>query len=172
MPQVLSAPRIARSSALRTRPARIYRRAALGAGLFAGAALLLLLVALGVAIYDESPWKLLRMVAATVHGAGTIAPADAFDLSLVGTGVLLHFALSVLYAFALAGLLADFRAWAAPWVGIAFGVALYFANFHGFSHVYWWFVELRTLDTLIAHALFGLLLARAYCLLAARDSRR
>jgi hypothetical protein len=145
--------------------------AAIGAGLFADSVLLVALVMLSVVIYDESPWKILRMMAAIVRGESALAPGGAFDLELVAIGVLMHFALSLLYAFALAGVLVDFRRWFAPWVGLLFGVALYFANFHGFTRMFGWFAELRTPDTLLAHALFGLLLARAYCTLAATSSK-
>ena len=51
---------------------------------------------------------------------------------------------------------------AAPWIGIAFGVALYFGNLYGFSHIFPWLTQLRTLDTLAAHVLFGIVAATTY----------
>ena len=173
MSQSLSTRRVAaRSSALRARPHQVRWSAAVASGLAAGTALLALLVALGVFLYDESPWKIPRMVAATLRGEAALQPEGAFDPVLVALGLVLHYALSVLYALALAGVVADFRRWFVPWAGLAFGIALYFVNFHGFTALFSWFTEMRTVDTLLAHALFGVLLARIYCALAARAGKR
>jgi hypothetical protein len=60
---------------------------------------------------------------------------------------------------------------AAPWVGIAFGVALYFGNLYGFSRIFPWLAELRTLDTLAAHVLFGIVAATLYRHLASPADR-
>ena len=152
---------------LRNHRARVRCAAALGAGLVAGTALLVAMLVTAVAIYDESPWRVIRMIAATVYGEAAL-DGDGFDARIVAVGLAMHYALSMLYSLALAGLLVDFRRWLAPWMGLAFGIALYFANLYGFSHLFAWFVELRTADTLVAHALFGLLLARAYCELSSR----
>ena len=46
--------------------------------------------------------------------------------------------------------------------GLAFGAALYVANFYGFTQIFPWLLELRTPDTLVAHAFYGLLLACVY----------
>ena len=141
-------------------PARIEWNAVVAAGLLAGTAMLALLLVLSTAVYDESPWKLVRMMAATVRGPGALSPESQFDPALAAIGLSIHYGLALLYAAALAGLLADFRRDYVPYLGIAFGVALYFANVYGFTRLFPWFAELRTLDTLLAHAFFGLLLAR------------
>jgi hypothetical protein len=158
----------------RARPRAFARRpdvtAAALAGGFAGAFLLFTLMFLSVSIYDEAPWKLPRMIAATIRGPEVLQPADEFDFAIVGLGIGLHFALSLLYAFALLGLIIDVKRWTAPYVGLAFGVALYFVNLYGFTQLFPWFAELRTADTLAAHAIFGLLVARAYWAFTARSS--
>lgn len=133
------------------------------AGLAAGALALFLLQFAGVMIYDESPWKLLRMVAALARGPAALEPEDEFDAGLVALGALLFFALSVLYALALAALVAEAPG-LAPAIGIAFGLALYVANFHGFTALFPWFVPYRTADTLLVHALFGFAAARGLSL--------
>ena len=48
-------------------------------------------------------------------------------------------------------------------IGLAYGFALYSAVFHGLAARYPWLAAYRTIDTLIAHVLYGALLARAYC---------
>jgi hypothetical protein len=60
---------------------------------------------------------------------------------------------------------------AAPWIGMTFGVGLYFGNLYGFTQLFPWFAELRTLDTLAAHVLFGIVAATAYRHLASSPQR-
>jgi hypothetical protein len=138
-------------------------RAALQASLFAGTVLLLMMQFIGTIAYDESPWKLLRMVAALARGPGALDPDDEFDFAIVATGLALFYALSMLYGLALACILTDSPRRHASLIGIAFGIALYGANFHGFTAMFPWFAAYRTVDTVVAHAFFGLLLARGYC---------
>jgi hypothetical protein len=135
---------------------RVAVGAAVGASLAAGSVFLTLLVAFSVGLYDEPVWKIPQMIAATVGSA----PARLFEPGLALLGVGMHFALALLYGLAFAGLTMDLRRTAT--LGIAFGVALYFVNLHGFTYLFPWFAELRTLDTLAAHAIFGLLLANLY----------
>ena len=141
---------------------RLHAGAALASGLFGGAVLLGMLVGFANVIYGEEPWKLLRMIAATVQGPQALAPANEFDARLALMGGAMHFLFSTLYALALAGVVAEFRRAYAPLLGLAFGVGLYFANLHGFTLIFPWFAELRTIDTFAAHAFFGLLLAQTY----------
>ena len=143
--------------------ARPSAAAALQAALFAGTVLLLVLQFMAVVVYDESPWKLLRMFAAMARGRGALEPDDEFDFALVAIGLILFYALSMLYGLAAACLLTESPRRNASIIGIAFGLALYGANFYGFTALFPWFAGNRTIDTLIAHGLYGLLLARAYC---------
>lgn len=143
--------------------ARPSAKAALQAALFAGTVFLLVLQFMGAVVYDESPWKLPRMIAALARGPAALEPSDEFDLALVAIGLSLFYLLSMLYALALACILTDSPRRYASLAGAAFGVALYFANFHGFTAIFPWFAAYRTVDTVVAHALFGLLLARGYC---------
>jgi hypothetical protein len=138
-------------------------RAALLASVFAGTMLLLVMQFIGTVAYDESPWKLLRMVAALARGPGALDPDDEFDFAIVATGLTLFYALAMLYGLALACVLTDSPRRHASLLGIAFGIALYCANFLGFTALFPWFAAYRTVDTVVAHAFFGLLLARAYC---------
>ena len=137
--------------------------AALQAALFAATVALVLLVFVGIVAYDESPWKFLRMVAAIVKGPGALEPDDEFDFAIVALGLGFYYALAMLYGLAVAPLLGDCPRRYANIVGLAFGFALYSANFHGFTVLFPWFSEFRTVDTLFAHLVFGFLLARAYC---------
>jgi hypothetical protein len=158
-PQGMLAPRVRVRLRRRLRPA-----AALKAGAVAGAIALLLLQFFAIVVYDESPWKLFRMIAALARGPGVLEPDDEFDAAIVAIGLTLHFALALLYALPLAGLVVDAPRRHAYAVGLAFGIALYFANFYGFTALFPWFAPHRTLDTLLVHALFGLSAAKLYWL--------
>lgn len=149
--------------------ARPSAAAALQAGLFAGTAVLIVLEVLSVVGYDESPWKLLRMIAALARGPQALEPSDEFDAAVVATGLFLHYALALLYGLALACVLTDTPRRHANLLGVAFGVALYYGNLHGFTSIFPWFSEMRTVDTLVAYALFGFLLARSYVAFRSAD---
>ena len=145
--------------------ARVYRLsapAALKAGLVAATIALALLQVFAIAIYDESPWRLARMMAALVRGPAVLEPDDEFDAALVAIGTLLHFALALLYALALACLVADAPRRHATLIGLAFGAALYFANLYGFTALFPWLKSLRTIDTLMVHMIFGVTVADGY----------
>ena len=144
--------------------------AALAAAI-AGTLVLVVMLVLSSSVYDESVWKLPRMVAAILAGRGALDPDDEFSATLVPLAFLLHFGLALLYGFALASLVKDLPDTAAPWIGMAFGVALYFGNLYGFTKLFPWFAELRTLDTLAAHVLFGIVAATAYRQLAPPQGR-
>lgn len=149
--------------------ARPSAAAALQAALFAATVSLALIVFIGIVAYDESPWKFLRMAAAMAKGRGALEPDDEFDFAIVGLGLGLYYALAMLYGLAAAPLLGDCpRRWASI-VGLALGFALYSANFHGFTVLFPWFAEFRTIDTLFANLAFGFLLARAYCAFRSAD---
>jgi hypothetical protein len=136
------------------------------AGMFAGMLALAAMLMLSTLVYDESVWKLPRMVAAVVAGRGALQPDDEFSFTLIGIAVVVHFALALLYSLALATFVKDMPEAAAPWIGMTFGVALYFGNLYGFTQIFPWFAELRTLDTLAAHVVFGIIAATAYRQLA------
>jgi hypothetical protein len=141
---------------------RVQPLAALKAGLLASVAALFLLTFFGVVVYDESPWRLMRMIAAMVRGPAALEPDDEFDAALAAIAMLLFFALAALYSLALSALVSDSPRRYGALIGIAFGVALYHANFFGFTAIFPWFASLRTIDTLVVHAVFGLLIAKSY----------
>jgi hypothetical protein len=156
------------SRARRLSRRRVQPLAALKAGLLAGAVALFLLQFFGVVVYDESQWKLMRMIAAMVRGPGALEPDDEFDGALAAIALTLFFAIAVLYSLALCALVSDAPRRNRALMGIAFGVALYHANFFGFTAIFPWFASLRTIDTLVVHAIFGLLIVKSYGLFRRR----
>lgn len=158
---------------LGARARRLSRRhvqplAALKAGLLAGAIALFLLQFFGVVVYDESPWKLMRAIAAMARGPGALEPDDEFDGALATIALLLFFALAVLDPLALSALANEAPRRYGALIGIAFGVALYHANFFGFTAIFPWFASYRTIDTFLVHAMFGLLIVKSYRLFSLR----
>jgi hypothetical protein len=141
---------------------RVNLSAAAISGMVAGTVSLIAMLMFSTSLYDESAWKLPRMMAAVVAGRGALEPDDEFSFTLASAGILLHFGLALVYSHVLASLVNDMPEAAAPWIGIGFGVVLYFANLYGFTRFFPWFAELRTLDMLGAHVLFGIIAATAY----------
>jgi len=137
--------------------------------LFAGAVMLLALGLLSITVYEEPAFKILAMIAATVDGPAVLRAANEPDLGVLATAFVVHFGLALGYAAAMAAILRDLPGWSAPWVGLAFGVAAYYANLHGFTLAFEWFEELRTFDTLVAHLVFGVLLARGVAPASSRE---
>jgi hypothetical protein len=155
--RILSAP--ASPAEARRRPNAV---AALQAGLLGAVVAFALQQAFAVLVYDESFWYFFRMIAAMVRGPAVLEPDDEFDAAIVLLGSGLYLAISLLYALALCTLVADTPRRYSGIMGLAFGLALYFANFHGFTALFPWFISHRTWDTLLVHGLFGAMVARSY----------
>lgn len=151
---------------------RLDATAAMAAGSFAGALCLLLMLAFGAAIYGEAPIRLLRMIAATVRGPGTMALSEDFDLPLATLGLVMYFAYSAAFALAMTGVMIECPRRASRWVGLAAGAAFYGVNLYGCTLLFPWFAELRTLDTFVAHVAFGLLVSQSYASFAAPHESR
>lgn len=144
--------------------------AAIIAALATGSVVLIAWIACSMAIYDEPAWKLPRMMAAVVLGPGVLVPEDELDVTLVATGFVLHFALALTFGAVLALVLRGVRDGLVAGAGALFGLALYAFDLYGMTAFFPWFAPLRTLDTLAAHVLFGIVAATAYRDLA-RTSR-
>ena len=144
--------------------------AAMTAGFVAGWVALVAWIACSVSIYDEPASKLPRMIAAMILGQGALGTEDEPELAVVATGLVLHFALALSFGTALALLVRHVREGLAACAGALFGVALYVLDLHLLTAFFPWFTQLRTLDTLGAHMLFGILAATAYRDLASPPS--
>jgi len=136
--------------------------AALFASFSAASLVLIAWLACSTTIYAESVWKLPRMTAAMVLGPRVLEPQDELDVAVVSTGLALHFALALGFGTLAALLVRTVRDGAVAATGAAFGLALYALDLHGMTAFFPWFAPLRTLDTLAAHVLFGIVAATAY----------
>jgi hypothetical protein len=115
-----------------------------------------------VSIYDEPGWKLARMAAALVLGPGVLQPDDEFSATLVATGIVVHVVLALAFGLAIAAFVSSTPKALAPWIGLASGAALYALDLHAATQAFPWFEQMRTVDTLVAHLLFGIAAATGY----------
>jgi len=147
-------------------------RAAVVAGLIAGAVYMVLELLTARFLLYQGAWGTVKMVAAIILGRETMTSADAFSWTVVLSAGTVHFALSIIFAVVLAMILASFRfdssMGMASLVGVLFGAAVYFVNFYALGRFFNWFDEARGWESLFAHVLFGLVAADAYCHLERR----
>ena len=146
-------------------------RAAVVAGLIAGAVYMVLELLTARFLLYQGAWGTVKMVAAIILGREALS-ADAFNWTVVLSAGTVHFALSIILAAVLAMILSSFRfdssLWLASVVGIVFGVVVYLVNFYLLGAYFNWFDEARGWESLFAHALFGLVAADVYCNLERR----
>ena len=147
--------------------------AAAAAGFAAGAVLMVLELvwAASTGGSGESPWRVPQLVAALTLGPAVLSPpAQVFDFGLVSVALVTHYVLGVLFGLVLGAMLAGLRSeptlGRALAIGGAFGVLLYFVNFHLLSPIVPWFAELRGWSTFIGHLVFGMTGALLYTMLA------
>jgi len=110
-------------------------RAAVIAGLLAGALALMLRVLLWVLVTGGSFWAPFYQSAAILLGPESLAPVDAPQMGVVAAGVLMHMALSLVYALLLAFII--------------------LINYYTFTYLFPWFFPLRSWLVLATHIFFG-----------------
>jgi hypothetical protein len=143
---------------------RVAWKAAVGAGLIAGAVFLMMEMIL-LAVVGESPWGPPRMMAAIVMGEAVLPPPATFDLTVVMVAMIVHFMLSIALAVAFAwGLSLWYLSFgAALALGGAFGLLVYLVNFYPVPAILFpWFAMARNWITISSHVVFGAVLAWAY----------
>lgn len=105
-----------------------------------------------------------RLTAALVMGRSVLGASAGFDPTIMGVATLVHAALSLVYAAALARMVRNLSPGAALLAGGAFGCVLYGINLHVFTAVFPWFAAVRGAITLVAHVAFGVVAAGVYCI--------
>lgn len=143
-------------------------KAALWAGLIAGAVFMMMEMFLVGTVGGDSPWAPPRMIAAIAMGPGVLPPPATFDMGIMATAMIINFALAIIYAFILGWAISRWRLGpaAAVTAGLVFGIAVYIVNFYGFTELFPWFAMARNWISLLSHAVFGLILGGAYHMLA------
>ncbi|AFZ69301.1 hypothetical protein [Deinococcus peraridilitoris] len=137
-------------------------KAAVIAGLIAGAIFMVLEMLLVATVGGGSAWGPPRMIAAIALGQGVLPPPATFDFGIVMTAMGVHFLLSVVFALVLAWVIERMSAGAALLVGAVFGLLLYLVNFYGMTAVFPWFAMARNWISIFSHVVFGVIAAWAY----------
>jgi hypothetical protein len=137
-------------------------RAAVWAGVIAGAVFMMLEMVMMPLFAGVSAWAPPRMIAAILLGREVLPPPATFELGVFLVAMMVHFALSIIYAVILAWIIYTFSLGPAIAIGMAFGLALYVINFYGFTAIFPWFAMARNWISIFAHLVFGGVAAWAY----------
>lgn len=138
---------------------KLFFKAAIIAGLIAGAVFILLEMIMVPLFMNESPWGPPRMIAAIILGTSVLPmPGQpvTFDFGVMIVAVILHFVLSIIYTIIIGRLCKNLSLGTSLLAGAIFGLALYFINFFGFTAVFPWFAMARNWISIFAHIMFGL----------------
>jgi len=130
-------------------------RAAVLAGIVAGAVFLVLQIAILAGVTSASPWIVLRMVAAMVMGQGVLPPPTSFDPVITVVALLINFILSILFALLIAFVLHRWGLLVGIVGGALFGLALYAINYYTFTLFFPWFFPMRSWLVVLSHIVFG-----------------
>lgn len=139
-------------------------KAAVWAGIIAGAVFMVMEMLLVGTVGGDSPWAPPRMIAAIALGPDVLPPPAPFDVGILLTAMMVHFPLAIIYSFVLGWAVSRWRFGLATAMiaGLVFGVALYLVNFYGFTALFPWFAMARNWITVVSHAAFGLVLGWVY----------
>jgi hypothetical protein len=138
-------------------------KAAVWAGLIAGAIFMMAEMLMVMVFMEQSRWGPPRMIAAMIMGRGVLPPPGSFDMSIMATAMMIHFPLSVLYGLILGWIAHRLGGINATVVGAVFGLTIYFINFYLVAPALFpWFTQAQNWVSLVAHLAFGLALGGVY----------
>ena len=140
-------------------------KAAVLAGLIAGAVFLVVLLIAYPLATGGTPWTIFRFIGAMILGEAVLPPPTSFDAGIVITAVIVHFTLAVLYTLVLAFIVHRWRLLVSVIGGALFGLALYLINFFTFTFFFAWFYPARAWPFSLVHILFGAVAGGIYELL-------
>ncbi|HEY2863640.1 MAG TPA: sodium:proline symporter [Casimicrobiaceae bacterium] len=156
-------------------PGRVHVGAAVYAGIAGGILGTIVQIVLWAVFAENWPTILFRdarFAAAIVMGRSVLPPPATFDWPIMLVATLVHFALSILYALILAGLIARRPTASAVVTGAVYGLLLYAVNMFGFTVIFPWFAASRDWITAAAHGAFGAAAAGAYRLAVGASEKR
>ena len=138
---------------------------AVKAGLIAGLVFMAVEMVLVWLAMGMNPFAPPQMIAAIVMGPDVLPDAipPGSNILVLLVGMLVHFALAVALAFVFKYLATALRLNGTMLIvaGVVFGLIVYLVNFYGMSSFFPWFAMARNWISIVAHAIFGLVLAYA-----------
>jgi hypothetical protein len=143
-------------------------RATFWAGLISGVISLVLNMVLTQSQLG-TPWVFVRMVASIVMGEAVLPPPASFDLPVFLVGLVVHLALSLIFAAVLTAIIHRWGIVVGFVGGALFGIALYGINFFTLSYFFPWFYSLRNWMIFYSHIAFGALAGGIYELLEVEE---
>ena len=140
---------------------RIDWKSALWSG-FATGVIFLVVELFLVAIAVNSPWGPVRMIGAIMLGQDVLPPPAEYDLGVFMAALVVHFPLSLIYAFILAFFINSFGIELSLTIGTIFGLLLYIVNFYPMTTFFPWFQNGRGGINIFTHIVFGVVAAWTY----------
>ncbi|MGH2536328.1 MAG: hypothetical protein ACRDHL_02920 [Candidatus Promineifilaceae bacterium] len=140
-------------------------RAAIWAGLIAGAVLLIVLLVGYPLFTGGSPVIVLRYISSLLLGDEVLLPGEGSDAAVVVVALIVHFVLSVLFTLLLAFIIYRWELVIGILGGALYGLALYAINFFLLTNVFDWFAPARSLPFALALVLYGAVAGGVYELL-------
>ncbi len=137
-------------------------KAAIWAGIIAGLIFMVLEMLMVTLFLDGSPWGPPRMIGAIILGKDALPPPATFDLGILMAAIVLHLALSVIYAIIIAFIVKNMTFMMALAVGAVIGLIIYFVNFYIMTGIFPWFAMARNWVSAFSHVAFGIGAAWAY----------
>ncbi|MDX1994010.1 MAG: hypothetical protein SF029_16615 [bacterium] len=134
-------------------------RAVLIAGLVAGTVFLLALLLLLPALEEVQGTLVLRYIGSLLLGPDSLTQTDATGLIV---GVVVHYALSVLFTLIIAIVVHRWGLLVGVIGGAILGLAFYLFNLYTLTAVFEWFFAINSTPLLISHVLFGAVAGGVY----------
>lgn len=140
--------------------------AAAVSGFAAGAVLMVLDLVWSALFNAHGPWRTSHMIAPIFLGADSLVTSGyRFSLGVVAIALVAHYLLGIVFGLVMAAIMAQLRLETparALVTGAVLGTLLYLVNFNVLVAFFPWLGDLRGLDTLAAHVVFGGVTALLY----------
>jgi hypothetical protein len=129
------------------------------AGLIAGTAFLIVNVILTPLIYEIDPLLILRYFGSLILGSDVLTDNS---MSVVVVGVIVHYALSILFALVIALVIHRGGLWFGIIGGAILGLAIYSINLYTMTVFFEWLFAIHNTALLISHIVFGAVAGGVY----------
>ncbi len=136
--------------------------AAVWGGVIGGAVFLLVQIIMATGPLSSSMWVPLRWNAAIIMGQGVLPPPAGFALGPVVVGLIVHFALSILFSLLIAFIIHRGGLVMGIVGGALMGLCLYALNYFTLTAVFPWFFAIRSWMMAVGHILFGAVAGGVY----------